>query len=205
MFRVLGRAYRRLFMNLDCLLDTLSDATPTRAAVLDVGGGDGAPVNGLVARRRDVTVTMIDPGPSVGGWIDHEFRGRVTCSPHTSLDAYLASGVPLPDVVFILDVIHHIPPQQRPSFFSSLGRLLECAPDIRILIKEVEPGHLRSTLGVWSDRYITADRTVSLIGKASLIATLERQLGSISCRESSLFLLDPPNYLIEIRRENCSN
>jgi cyclopropane fatty-acyl-phospholipid synthase-like methyltransferase len=192
--------YRSIFVDLELVIDQLAALTPDGAHVLDIGGGDGAPINGLASRRPDVTVTMIDPGESVGGWIEDRFTNRVSRLPHTPLAQYLAAAASLPDIVFLLDVIHHVPVTERPDFFAELGRYLDHKPGARVLIKDVQPGPLRATMGLWSDRYITGDRNVSLVGRCELKNSLATHLGPISCRETGLYELDAPNYMLEIQR-----
>ena len=199
-FRVLGRTYRSIFVNLDLVIDLLAELTPRGAHVLDVGGGDGAPVNGLVSRRDDVTVTMIDVGNSVGGWIEDQFLNRVSRRPRTPLAHYLDAASPLPDVVLLLDVIHHVAVAERPDFFRVLGRYLDARPGGRIIIKDVEPGQLRATIGFWSDLYVSGDKNVSLICRRELQDALAAEAGPIHCRETNLFLRDAPNYLLEVQR-----
>ena len=64
--------------------------------MLDVGGGDGEPLNHLLALRTDLLITTLDPAPVVGQWIDDRFNARVTRLPGTSLEQYLSSGGRIP-------------------------------------------------------------------------------------------------------------
>jgi Methyltransferase domain len=198
LFRVLGNWYRRVFVDLNELVTLLAGGTPQGAHVLDIGGGDGAPINALVAKRADLTVTMIDIGDSVGTWIEDRFSDRVIRQPKTSLAEYLQTNSRLPDVVFLLDVIHHVPAWRRVSLYAELGILFKRRPDLRVFIKDVEPGHWRSRLGLWSDRYVTGDRHVEFVTRVQLLNDLRNALGPIRDRETPLFERDAPNYMLEI-------
>ena len=194
--RLAGRRYRALFVDLEAVAGELGKAIPTNAAVLDVGGGDGDPLNRLLARRNDIHVTTLDVAPGVGRWIEARYLDRVTCLESTTLQSYLASGRPLPDVVLISDVMHHVPVAERDSFLSTVAEVLRRAPEARIIIKDVEPGHWRATLGRWSDLYVTGDRNVQLISRDELICAMRRAHDGIRHRETALFVSDPPNYAV---------
>jgi hypothetical protein len=150
--------------------------------------------------RPDLRITTLDPGPVVGQWIEARFNSQVTRLPGTSLAAYLASGRADPDVILIADVMHHIPESVRAGFLGSVRILLEHAPKLRIVVKDVEPGHWRALIGYWSDRYITGDRSVSPISRERVASLLEEALGPLRREETNLFEEDRPNYAITFYR-----
>jgi hypothetical protein len=198
--RVLGRWYRAIFVDLAKEATALSAVLPAGAHVLDVGGGDGEPLNHLLAQRPDLRVTTLDPGPAVGEWIEAAYRQRVTRLADTSLVQYLSTGQPNPDAVLIADVLHHIPEPARHDFLGAVRILLERVPQLRIIVKDVEPGSWRARLGYWSDRYITGDRQVSLISRQRLIELMESELGMLQRLDTNLFETDRPNYAIAFFR-----
>jgi hypothetical protein len=69
-----------------------------------------------------------------------------------------------------------------------------------ILIKDVEPGYLKSMLGYWSDRYVTGDKAVSLISREQLTRVVNNSLGPMRSRETPLFDVDKPNYAVTFFR-----
>jgi hypothetical protein len=83
-----GRWYRAIFVDLAKEASALASVIPHDAHLLDIGGGDGEPLNHLLTLRPDLRVTTLDPGPVVGQWIDASFDGRVTRLPGTSLAQY---------------------------------------------------------------------------------------------------------------------
>jgi cyclopropane fatty-acyl-phospholipid synthase-like methyltransferase len=195
-----GRAYRSIFVDLAKEAAALAELVPPGAHLLDVGGGDGEPLNHLLALRADVRVTSLDPMPVVGQWIEARFADRVSLLPRTSLSQYLAAGAAAPDAILLADVMHHIPSAERAAFLQLLGTLLARRRQLVILVKDVEPGHWRARLGFWSDRYITGDRHVSPVSRASLVQLLEQALGPLRCEETALYRTDPPNYAMKFFR-----
>ena len=194
--RVAGRAYRALFVDLDKAADAIAAEIPPGAHVLDVGGGDGEPLNALLDRRSDIRVTTIDVAPTVGQWIEARHAGRVRCIPSTTINVFADADEALPGVVLVADVVHHVPVAQREGFFAALAALMHRSPGLRVIVKDVEPGHLRASLGYLSDRWVSGDKEVQLVGRAALIAAMRRAAGAVSCRETPLFAVDPPNYAL---------
>jgi 2-polyprenyl-3-methyl-5-hydroxy-6-metoxy-1,4-benzoquinol methylase len=194
--RVAGRAYRALFVDLGKAADAIAAEIPPRAHVLDVGGGDGEPLNALLDRRDDIRVTTIDVAPAVGQWIEARHAHRVRRLPATRLQDFPGPGDQLPDVLLIADVAHHIPVAERDAFFAAVAGLLRQSPDLRIVFKDVEPGHARATLGYLSDRFVSGDRSVRLIGRDELVAAMRRAADGVRWKETSLFAQDRPNYAL---------
>ncbi len=173
---------------------------PRDAHLLDVGGGDGQPLNHLLSVRPDLTITTLDPAPVVGQWIDPRYDRQVKRLPRTSLTEFVACAHPQPDVILIADVLHHIPKAVRRKFLDSVGVLLDRVPNLRVIVKDVEPGHWRALLGLWSDRYVTGDRNVSLISRDEVTRLFEEVLGPFHREDTDLFKEDLPNYAIVLYR-----
>jgi hypothetical protein len=192
-----------IFVDLAKEAAALSAVLPRDAHLLDIGGGDGEPLNSLLALRPDLRITTLDPKPVVGEWIEACFVPRVTRLAGISLADYLKAGGPDPDAILIADVLHHIPVAGRTGFLESVRALLERVPRLRIIIKDVEPGSWRALLGFWSDRYITGDLDVSLIARENLTRLIEQQLGPLHREDTNLFETDPPNYAIAFFRTTC--
>jgi hypothetical protein len=195
-----GGYYRAIFVNLAKVAEALAAVIPRDAHLLDIGGGDGQPLNYLLSVRPDLTITTLDPAPVVGQWIDPRFDDHVKRLPRTSLADFVACPHPHPDVILIADVLHHIPKSARHKFLNSVGVLLDRVPNLRVIVKDVEPGHWRSLLGFWSDRYITGDRKVCLISRDDVTHLFEKVLGPLQREDTGLFKKDCPNYAIVFRR-----
>lgn len=191
-----GRYYRAVFVDLTKVAAVYSASIPINSLVLDVGGGDGEPLNYLLDSRPDLFVTLIDLVPVIGQWLEPRHAARVALMPSTSLAQYLALKQPCPDVLLLSDVMHHIPESERGNFFRSVAGLLQIAPKLRIIVKDVEPGFARSALGYWSDKYVTGDKQVSLIARSELEALVQSTLGSMRVEVTELFKVDKPNYAV---------
>ena len=201
--RRVGRCYRMIFVDLAKEAAALSTVLPLDAHLLDIGGGDGEPLNYLLALRPDLRITTLDPKPVVGEWIEARFAPRVTRLAGTSLADYLAAGRADPDAILIADVLHHIPLAERTGFLRLVRVLLERVPHLRIIVKDVEPGSWRAVLGSLSDRYLTGDLDVSLIARENLVRLLEDALGPLRREDTNLFETDPPNYAISFFPTTC--
>ncbi len=199
-FRAVGGLYRAVYVDLDREVAAIADAVPPGAHVLDVGGGDGEPLDRLLWRRPDVRVTTIDVAPQVGRWIAAAHDARVQRHPATTLAQHLAGGAALPDVLLLADVLHHVRPTERAAFFAPVAELFQRQPALRLIVKDVEPGHWRATLGRWSDRYITGDRDVELLRRPVLVDLVQRTCGTLQWHETPLMQQDPPNYALVFHR-----
>jgi hypothetical protein len=196
-----GEYYRAMYVDLAKVAAAMAAVIPHDAHLLDVGGGDGQALNHLLAIRPDLTITTLDPAPMVGQWIDPRYQAQVKRLPRTSIAEFVACPHAHLDVILIADVMHHIPVSARRKFLDSISVLLERTPDLRIIVKDVEPGHWRALLGSWSDRYITGDRNVSLISRDSVTSLFEEALGPLHREDTNLFKKDGPNYAIVFHRE----
>ncbi|HWX81937.1 MAG TPA: class I SAM-dependent methyltransferase [Steroidobacteraceae bacterium] len=192
--------YRAIFVDLAKEAAAIASALPSGTHLLDIGGGDGEPLNYLLALRPDLSITTIDPGPVAGQWVEPRFDSRVTRLPRTSLAEYLAKVKADPDAILIADVMHHIPESARAGFLDSVKSLLERAPMLRIIVKDVEPGSWRALLGYWSDRYITGDLHVSPISRAQVVRLFDETLGPLRREDTNLFNANRPNYAITFFR-----
>jgi hypothetical protein len=195
-----GEYYRAIYVDLAKVAAALAAVIPRDAHVLDVGGGDGQPINHLLSVRPDLTITTLDPAPTVGQWIDARYDDQVKRLPRTSLAEFVTGPHANADVILIADVMHHIPKYARNKFLDSVSVLLDRAPSPLIIVKDVEPGNWRALLGLWSDRYLTGDRDVNLISRDSVRRLFEEELGPLNCKETDLFKIDGPNYAIVFRR-----
>src|SRR5277367_2466544 len=85
-----GGYYRAIYVDLAKVAAAVAPVIPRDAHLLDVGGGDGQPINHLLSVRPDLTITTLDPAPVVGQWIDPRFDGQVKLLPQTSLAEFVA-------------------------------------------------------------------------------------------------------------------
>jgi len=196
-FHSFARYYRAVFVDLDAVASVLSEALPHGALVLDVGGGDGAPLNHLLTERPDLEIAMLDVASSVGGAIETRYEAQVSRFPQTALRDY--SG-PRPDAVLVMDVVHHVPEHDRALFFRDLSVFVRANHVATLVIKDVAPGHVRSVMGWFADRYVSGDKNVRLVSPDSLKLHLSEAFeGKCTITDTALRGLDPPNYCLVLR------
>ena len=94
----------------------------------------------------------------------------------------------------INDVLHHVPSAHRGQLLREAFAALR--PRGKLIIKDIEPGSLRSHLGLLADRYISGDRQVSLIGRQDLEKLVRQNIPVQSYKETSLYEIDCPNYAV---------
>lgn len=198
LFSIVGGAYRRVFVNFDRVRRHVPDIA-LGATIVDIGGGDGAFLNVLLADRPDISVTIVDIAPVVGGSLATEIREQVTLVPSTSLDEYAADNVERPDWILVSDVIHHIPVQDRTAFLQSVARFVGDA-DCSIVIKDVQPNTPRAKLAWFADRYISGDRNVVFLPIDRMEQLVSREMHGFSCERTGLLDEDGLNYSLVCSR-----
>lgn len=192
--RAAASLYRAAFVDMGAVAATIAQLLPPAARVLDIGGGDGELLNRLLTLRSDVHVTMVDVAPSVGRFVKPEFRAKVALVPQTTVQSHAAALAQKYDAAIVVDVVHHVTPGERHSFLACVAGTLR--PGAPLLVKDVEPGHFRATLGYWCDKYLSGDMGVELIPATELINLLDRISPGQRPVEAGLFSVDSPNYLV---------
>lgn len=195
--RSLCAAYRSIFINIQRCTREIASGIPAGTHVVDVGGGDGEPLNVLLGLRPDIRVSMLDLRDRIGMFLAPEFLDRVSMHPATSLSAYRTLMPEPVDVVLVSDVVHHVPTAGRLQFVRDCVSLL--APGGVLIIKDVAPGGWVSRLSVLADRYITGDRHVSLMAPADLVDLVESQ--GMTRMSHLLPPREYPNYAVSFRRD----
>jgi len=196
-FHALGKLYRSIFVDLEALAKSISSYIPPNATVVDVGGGDGEPLNELLHLRKDIKVKLIDLSPGIGNAIRNEYSGRVEVYPETSTTEFFNKTRIVPDVILINDVVHHVANEARKAFFSDLRAMAGDKWTSTVIIKDVEPGFFRSALGLAADRYVSGDKQTSLIGREDLSRMFQEAFGAkATIEEAGLFKVDKPNYAL---------
>jgi hypothetical protein len=189
-----AESYRAIFVSLDSVVDCLPTFPPA-AEILDVGGGDGALLDRILARFPDARATMVDLVPRIGVAIARERRGRVRLLPATRLADYRASGATAPDVVLLADVLHHVPPAEREPLLREI-RAVGGAKPLRLVVKDVAPGGFRAWLSVFADRWISGDRNVELLTPAAAMQLVASVFPEWTASATPLLDRDPPNYCL---------
>jgi 2-polyprenyl-3-methyl-5-hydroxy-6-metoxy-1,4-benzoquinol methylase len=195
LFAAVARVYRRFFLDINKLTDTLNAIIPANAKILDIGGGDGEVVNRLLELRKDLSVTMIDLSASIGKSLSHEFMNRIRLMPGTSIKEFGNRNDIEFNTIIISDVIHHVPVSMREQFFTDIREVCNRRNQtVIIIIKEFHPGSFKSWLGYISDRYISGDKNVCFISEAELQSQLSKVFKNVNFLPTDLFVVNKPNY-----------
>lgn len=191
-FNIIGKYYRDFFFDIKIFIDTIPEIKPG-SFLLDIGGGDGEPINYILEKYPDTNVIMIDIAEKIGSFILDKYKDKVGIFGKTPVEEYHKLNKPVPDIILIMDVLHHIKNIERKKFFEDIRNVIG-SKKCRIVIKDVEPGYLKSKLGYWSDVYISGDKNTNLICKEELINLMKSVFGEIKFYETDLFKLNKPNY-----------
>ena len=191
-FRRAGALYKRIFFDMNNFVRTMPAIEPG-AVLLDVGSGDGEPMNYVLGRYPETKVVMTDINPSIGTFLDENLRSKVEIRPNTRVKDLIGSGDVQPDYILIMDVLHHIPKDARSDFLKDIKELIGDRT-CKIIVKDNEPGHFRTTLGYISDVYVSGDKNTDLVSKDYLLSMMHSAFGDIEHYETDLFKVDKPNY-----------
>ncbi len=197
LFSKVGRGYRSIFIDLNKTAICMSEIIPRNAHILDIGGGDGEPLNYLLPLRRDISVTMIDLKSAIGNAVSTDYKDRLVLLPNTDINQFRLLNHRPPSCIIVSDVIHHIPKEGRKKFFQDIHELMAISK-ARLLIKEIEPGYFISRLSYLSDRFISGDKKVSLISRKELHQTIDMIFSDNIINEAGLFADNKPNYLLTV-------
>jgi hypothetical protein len=199
LFHIVGHYYVNIFGDYRIIAKRIIEALPPQAKILDIGGGDGAPLNYVLSERPDARVTMIDiKSDSIGGAIKMSFRSRVETLRETSMRHYCDVCVEPPDVILILSVMHHIAEPLRAQFMRDLRTVVELNGWTRVIFKEGEPdGSFISRVGYLLCRYVSNDPNTKQIGSKELTGLLRDEFGdSLEVTETDLYRVLPPHYVL---------
>jgi hypothetical protein len=191
-FRKVGGFYRRIFFDLENFARTMPAIEPG-SVILDIGSGDGEPMNYILRRYPDTKVVMTDVGSNIGTFLNEELRSKVELHPRTNIKDLIKANTVKPDYILIMDVLHHVPVDARIEFLNDLKELIGSRP-CKIIVKDNQPGHLRTTLGYLSDVYVSGDKSTNLVSKNYLLELMISVFGDVEYYETDLFKIDRPNY-----------
>ncbi|HRK18770.1 MAG TPA: class I SAM-dependent methyltransferase [Hyphomicrobiaceae bacterium] len=190
-----GEVYRRIFVDLQRVIDSFADDLPHGAHILDIGGGDGMGTNLLLDRRPDLRVTMIDIAPTIGGFLESRHRDKVTIRPSTSIADFARLGDRCGGII-VTDVVHHVPVEMRPQFFKDLADCATVTGCETLVVKDIAPGQLRSGLSLLSDWYVTGDRHVRLMAADDVDRALRTHFAPEHVVSMRHLVPDAPNYCL---------
>lgn len=152
--RNVAEAYRRLFVNLDVLVERLRSSVPAKR-ILDIGCGEGLLTETLANAYPEARIVGIDITPRVGRLFAGD-RTRVSFRQQT-VESLSQESPGAFDLILVCDVLHHIPWPLHPAILESVRHLLHGGG--LVVVKEWERRrNLIHLLGYVSDRWLTGDR-----------------------------------------------
>jgi len=124
-----------------CPFDPILDAIPGRSAVFDIGCGSGF-LLGLIAERKT-------PKSLAGAEIDQKLVEAARNylrdkSEKIPVSVNLFDGITLPaevsnaDIVTLVDVLHHVPPDQQVAFLQTTFQRMR--PGAVFILKDIDAG-----------------------------------------------------------------
>jgi 2-polyprenyl-3-methyl-5-hydroxy-6-metoxy-1,4-benzoquinol methylase len=185
--------YRGFFVDLSAVVSAIpiEDSTST---FLNIGTGDGELVNVLVSRHPHLSVTTTDISDQQGWLLKPEVREVVAIETRSPSQIASDGFGGTFDVVFMSDVMHHVPVEDRRTVMGAAWRAV--APGGKLVIKDIEDRGLKSVLSLWSDKYLTGDRHTVLINEATLTNLVREVHPSARVHSTDLIRRNFPNYLV---------
>lgn len=154
--RAASELYRSLFVDLRALASTVV-SLQAGLRVVEVGCGEGSFASALLDIDPGAEYLGVDPSPFAGRLFSGDAR-RVTFVS-ASLEAVLPSLAGRFDLCLLVDVLHHVPPPERPALLQQSVETLH--PGGLLVVKDWEQ---RRDLATWAsrigDRHLTGDRHV---------------------------------------------
>ncbi len=189
-----GRMYRGAFFSLRSFASAVRAWTDA-GTILEVGCGDGLATEQLRAAFPGAAITGIDIQPAVGKLFRGD-RAGVTFLTAT-LEEFVARSSFGFDLVVICDVLHHVPPADRPDLLRRAASALR--PGGALVLKDWERRRNLPHLIAWiSDRFVTgaqvwfeSARTLRELVSSALGAPVEDELRFPPWRNNVAFLIRP--------------
>jgi 2-polyprenyl-3-methyl-5-hydroxy-6-metoxy-1,4-benzoquinol methylase len=189
-----GRMYRGAFFSLRSFASAVREWTDA-GTILEVGCGDGLATEQLRAAFPRAAITGIDIQPSVGKLFRGD-RAGVTFLTAT-LDDFVARNARRFDLVVICDVLHHVPPPDRPDLLRRAATALHQGG--ALVLKDWERRPNLPHLIAWiSDRFVTGSkvwfetaRGLREAASSALDAPVERELRFPPWRNNVAFFIRP--------------
>lgn len=193
----IAELYRSYFVDLDALVARIVALAPDARSILEVGCGEGAMAEAVVAAFPSADVLAIDITPRVGRLYRGD-RARVTFR-QVPVETVARERSGEFDLVLLCDVLHHVPASARVALLEAIRTTM--APGGFLVVKDWAPGrNLRHYLCEASDRILTGD-AVHYLSPPGMRALLDPIFGTAGIvAEETALPPSPNNYLIAIRR-----
>lgn len=153
--RHISAAYRALYLDLNALVGQIQSWEPDATTILEIGCGEGAVTERLMAAYPYAVIKAIDISARVG---------RLYSGPtdqvqfvQTTVQEIAAKEGGSFDLIVLSDVLHHVPCAARQEMLEAIRTVL--APEGTFVFKDWEKGYSPiHWLCYASDRWLTGDR-----------------------------------------------
>lgn len=193
--------YRGIFISVEDLARTLSEALPEPALVGEIGCGDGAVVNAMATRWQHAKFIGVDPSPSAGRlYVGDPERAVFRAATSSELLGEFGGNF---DITVMVDVLHHVLDDQRLAVLQDAAALTAAGGHVVFKDWEKRPG-LAHLLCYTADRYVSGDATVRFMDRPELERLIQKAMpGWETVRESTV----PPrrNNLLWILRKPATH
>lgn len=171
--RHVSEAYRSIYIDIDAFVALMREWKPSARKILEVGCGEGAVTERLIAGYPECSVTALDITPRIGR-LYRGARDRVQFI-RCHVQEIAAQQPGHYDLVVLSDVLHHVPVEFRQGLLDAVR--ITMAPDATLVFKDWE----RSFTPIhWlchaSDRWLTGDR-ISYMTRAEMRERLAATFG----------------------------
>lgn len=195
-FFTVGRWYRSFFLDIEAFVSVLPKFDEG-GRLVDIGGGDGEFLNDILSKNPRLSVSLVDISKNIGGMIDEKYRSRVVLYPGMSMSKYRKRHeFKTENYILVSDVLHHIPDVSKDIFMKELLDI--CRPDSVLIIKDIQPGHIKSYLSLFSDKYVSGDKGTALISKEDVVKRIRDRFPRVKITDTVLLKRNPPNYCLVV-------
>ncbi|MDX2195018.1 MAG: class I SAM-dependent methyltransferase [Cytophagales bacterium] len=172
--RPVSDAYRNFFMSMNDVGLNIKETVNTPKSILEVGCGEGAITEVLNREFPEATIVGIDIIHTVG----RQFRGdrsKVTFE-HASIEQHNMQYGRKYDLIYLGDVLHHVPKDFHNSFLTEINKSLN--PNGTLIIKDIDRNNSFIYFLVhFTDRYITGDN-VNYLNETEFVRLINNVLGT---------------------------
>jgi 2-polyprenyl-6-hydroxyphenyl methylase/3-demethylubiquinone-9 3-methyltransferase len=193
-FLKLAPVYRRFFFSINMFVK-MTFFEKFKGSLIDVGGGDGAVLAKILNKHNPNRCVFLDPTPNAGSMIEGKKVVRYIGLFLNEVEEIKNEKF---DVALLVDVLHHVEPDQRKALLIEVLNMI--SESGRLIIKEVRPFGLRSKLTYWADIYISKDPVVSFISEEMLLKLILEINPDLKVQSNIKYgKWDYPNYSIEVK------
>jgi 2-polyprenyl-3-methyl-5-hydroxy-6-metoxy-1,4-benzoquinol methylase len=171
--RQISEAYRSIYIDIDAFVELMRRWKPNAKKILEVGCGEGAVTQRLIAAYSDASITAIDITPRLG----RLYRGPpsrvrfIRCTVQQIVSHEPAQF----ELIVLSDVLHHVPFELRQGLLDAIRMAL--APQGTLIFKDWQRNHAPiHWLCYASDRWLTGDR-ISYMTRGEMRECLSHTFG----------------------------